>query len=723
MVTPQDVEFYKGNEQYMSKANPTPKDADFYKPKGKSKGGKSSKKYYTPATQEEAPQQKQEQVYQIEVPTAQQDLAQRRTTQQQPQTNKVLQRFNSGVERVPYSTVTPAGGYKEYIQGKNPVTASVSYGVSKGTAYLAKGEEKQGGQNFFGNERVQQVAQVVPYANPITGPALGTAAGIAQFTTKGGRQELKTDFAESFVKGTTTTMLSLTGAGLGPVKSAKQISRGLGLPKYDVKMLSRSVNKDNGIISSEIAAIVNEKTLFGTNKYLTGAKIFTRETKLSDTQSILKSAGVVASAKEVRPVVKLIPNHIELPPAYSKTSFSGVQSFGISTKNKVTLAQEINKYFKAVNTKEVITVPFTSRVTTLGKRFNKESYYAGGGLSYNIGKDVSLVYTKSKPLKESKLFQNLRLGKTGETKTFGYDKLVKELEFDTGFGALKGKKSGNSYVQELEKQLISQSVQNRNTKLFDKVKLTPSQGLIPRYPTIVGGTGLSGTYKNTGQYEKTEEVTAYLPKVTLGAKPKELNFVNLGSIIKSGSKGRSKSGTLQRQISIVEQASPVKNVERILQNQRQRQNYRVSQKQIRQYGTPSLRHTFGYGTSFKVPLPFFKPSKHKVKQPSFDVGFKTYFKKKGKEYYLPGVRSRGEAIKFGEAFTLKNLRATFGIKRTGGIISNVKNSDYSPSALFRAYKIKGGQRIPLMDEFIQKRGKRLSTGLEIAELRSYRRRR
>lgn len=101
-------------------------------------------------------------------------------------------------------------------------------------------------------------------------------------------------------------------------------------------------------------------------------------------------------------------------------------------------------------------------------------------------------------------------------------------------------------------------------------------------------------------------------------------------------------------------------------------------------------------------------------------GYKTYYTRKGKKIYLSGVRSRGEAIRFGEVFTTKNLRATFGVTKTAYKLYGAE-SKYKPSNIFRGFRIRKGKAIPLIDTFIQRRGKRLTFRGEINELQRARR--
>lgn len=109
--------------------------------------------------------------------------------------------------------------------------------------------------------------------------------------------------------------------------------------------------------------------------------------------------------------------------------------------------------------------------------------------------------------------------------------------------------------------------------------------------------------------------------------------------------------------------------------------------------------------------------------------YKTYFLRKGKRVYLPGVSLRGEAIRKGERKAVTSIAATFGIEPTNVQMPGIE-SQYKPSpVVFRGYKIRGKAKIPLEDQWIQKagtraektiRGARLASRSEVAELQSFR---
>lgn len=112
----------------------------------------------------------------------------------------------------------------------------------------------------------------------------------------------------------------------------------------------------------------------------------------------------------------------------------------------------------------------------------------------------------------------------------------------------------------------------------------------------------------------------------------------------------------------------------------------------------------------KTPPPFklgFDPGKSLGR--NLIPGYKTFIKKRGKEVLLPGIRSKGEALMFGEKIARNTLAATFGIKKTLNRIYGKASSYNINKNLFRTYRVNRGKRLPLLDTFIQRRNKRLSS--------------
>lgn len=127
-------------------------------------------------------------------------------------------------------------------------------------------------------------------------------------------------------------------------------------------------------------------------------------------------------------------------------------------------------------------------------------------------------------------------------------------------------------------------------------------------------------------------------------------------------------------------------------------------------------------TTSRVPpyLKFSLPNLNKVSSSS--EAYKTFVIKGGKKQYLEGLRPRGQALQFGESQALKTLRATFGVEPAGVKVRQKDVSFMPRTDIFRSYKIKKGAKVPLVDTFIQKRGKRLSSFGELEEIQRARRR-
>lgn len=145
-------------------------------------------------------------------------------------------------------------------------------------------------------------------------------------------------------------------------------------------------------------------------------------------------------------------------------------------------------------------------------------------------------------------------------------------------------------------------------------------------------------------------------------------------------------------------------------------------------GYPKLTRYPGYPIvpTLRVPTPRIKkPSNNNpVKRYSnFVIGYKTFVIKGGKKEYLPGIRTKGFALAFGEEEAVTTLRATFGVEKTSVSVTGTKFNYLVDPNEFRSYKIKSGKKIPLMDTFIQKKGKRLSSPTEVFAIQQARRKR
>jgi len=90
-----------------------------------------------------------------------------------------------------------------------------------------------------------------------------------------------------------------------------------------------------------------------------------------------------------------------------------------------------------------------------------------------------------------------------------------------------------------------------------------------------------------------------------------------------------------------------------------------------------------------------------------------------------GKGSRSEAIKLGARGALGSLAATFRVVPSGNVLNVNPSSEtaYIPSAkIFRTYKVVKGQKVPLENTWIQRRGQRLVTSQERSSLQGARQR-
>lgn len=103
------------------------------------------------------------------------------------------------------------------------------------------------------------------------------------------------------------------------------------------------------------------------------------------------------------------------------------------------------------------------------------------------------------------------------------------------------------------------------------------------------------------------------------------------------------------------------------------------------------------------------------------TGYRSFVIRRGKKVFLKGIFPKSEAIMKGEEKAIRSLAATFGVKKTKQTVRGL-NLNYQPrKSLFRSFRIKQGKRVPLVDEFIQRRGKRLSFQDEVNEIHRARR--
>jgi hypothetical protein len=123
---------------------------------------------------------------------------------------------------------------------------------------------------------------------------------------------------------------------------------------------------------------------------------------------------------------------------------------------------------------------------------------------------------------------------------------------------------------------------------------------------------------------------------------------------------------------------------------------------------PSERKSYGYSSG--------KSTAKKKKRGAFQA----LAKRRGRWFAIGRPTERAEALDIGTAYSKRTLGASFKVIGVDAFSENVATSGEFQRfrEQFRDYKVRGNQKIPLKDEFIQRRSFRLSTPGEKAEIKS-----
>ncbi len=101
-------------------------------------------------------------------------------------------------------------------------------------------------------------------------------------------------------------------------------------------------------------------------------------------------------------------------------------------------------------------------------------------------------------------------------------------------------------------------------------------------------------------------------------------------------------------------------------------------------------------------------------------GFEVFVKRFGKEKTIATGLGRVSALTFGAERVRRTLGVTFGITPTGRPARVTRRFGALPTpSEFRTFRIVKGKRVPLVDTFIERRGKRLSTRGETKEIQFF----
>lgn len=328
-----------------------------------------------------------------------------------------------------------------------------------------------------------------------------------------------------------------------------------------------------------------------------------------------------------------------------------------------------------------------------------------------VGKDVTFPFKRTEPFKVNGLIIEEKIS-SNENNVYNWVKGAKPQYQKPLFSSqvikdLQIKKGG--IVNKLVQTTISKS-------LSSELKTLQKSFIVPHSQSIYYGQGL---------YERTEgglsPITKQLQFSFNTELPKTKDSLFLSSRIyllnnKEMVRGINKNISLEipkevsKEIIKLQPKQIEKSITKFITKQVPRQTIKITT-------IPNLKQLKGY----KYVPSIFNNKDNNLTSIFKEVGYKAYIKRFGKIRELPGIFGKGEALQLGENKAINTLAATFGIKKTKFLISHKNNPYKVNERLFRDYRILKGKRIPLINEYIQRRNKRLTTPFEIAEIQSYRR--
>lgn len=300
-----------------------------------------------------------------------------------------------------------------------------------------------------------------------------------------------------------------------------------------------------------------------------------------------------------------------------------------------------------------------------------------------------------------------------------------------------GRKSSPKFLEELSsnnkqsEKALQEAIGNVALKLSkgSKAKIN-----LPKAEVNLPKSEVASAFAGTGLYERTEATGFKLPsmvKEDIGLREAPDLIISVRNIPKVEIINKNVAKDISKEINknvskdvtkeILKEVPKLteKNIAKSITKQAEKQVNKLIEKTIvkapPRYAPPLTPKTPKIPKTPKRP-PVIIPSLNFGKKNLSSVpGFKAFVIKGGKKKYLKGIFPEAEALEKGQNKTLKELRATFGVEKTG---INVKPSDtkFKLSSKFRTFRIRKGEKIPLKNEFIQKRGTRLSSFGEVKEI-------
>lgn len=275
------------------------------------------------------------------------------------------------------------------------------------------------------------------------------------------------------------------------------------------------------------------------------------------------------------------------------------------------------------------------------------------------------------------------------------------------------------------KSLIAGSALKQNNIMRSRPARFTRKGTAAGFSTagltsVAASSKAVSAFYGTGQYERTAGGT--LPRDFVRPKDIQKGFTVMGTNSREDNAfrtmGNERAITLERGMPKEVTRDISRDITRDITRELQRELQRQQPKQItKQLTRQTVRSPFGFGLRGLPRIPRSPPRTPPIRFPKFGgnaggrsrtPGYSTLVKRFGKFFQLPGQRSKGEALRFGEQAVNKSLAATFKVKRTGKTILGRPTSYKPSSGIYRAFQVRKGRKIPLRDTFIQKRGQRLN---------------
>jgi hypothetical protein len=320
--------------------------------------------------------------------------------------------------------------------------------------------------------------------------------------------------------------------------------------------------------------------------------------------------------------------------------------------------------------------------------------------------------------------------------TKGYSLVSKETSNQlAGYSQFQGTKTTKRTIAPVDEML---SAQLSNIGLTSAKNIKPQK--LPKPKTNTQDTSpikSVSPFEGSGMYEQTEgygNIDLFRDRNLERSKSNQKSF------------SLNKNAIQPKNIEVVRNINQLRNVPRELQipKEIQRQPQRIinipretlrQRLVIRQIEIPRIQlpprkpnftpppepHTKQHPTNPRPPRFDYNKHKNKTSPSQLSAGFQTLLKRFGKWQTLPGIRPKGQAIKYGEQKAIDTLARSFKIKPTPvKVLSNRMPKSYTPSNFFRDYRIKNRQKEVLSNTWIQRAINSLSSSGEKREIRAAR---